>query len=144
MKKIVAALFFSLLAFFCCAQATADAILGTWITTAENCKILVYKQNEEFKAKIIWLKEDKNGNSDYKDEKNPDPALRSTKLLGMDVVNGLHYNSDENEYIDGVIYDARNGKKWNSVVWVTDDNLLKIKGYWLFKFLSSTSTFKRE
>ena len=71
-------------------------------------------------------------------------TLRSRKLLGMDVVDGLHYDADQNEYVDGVIYDARNGKKWDSVVWLTDDNLLKIKGYWLFKFLSETSTFKRE
>ncbi len=144
MKQTTATFFFTISAFICCAQNGADAILGTWITTAGNCKIQVYKQSEEFKAKIIWLKEDKNGNSDYKDEKNPNPALRSNKLLGMDVVNGLRYDGDENEYVDGVIYDARNGKKWNSVVWLTDDNLLKIKGYWVFKFLSATSTFRRE
>jgi uncharacterized protein (DUF2147 family) len=144
MKKIIAVLLFSLLALLSLAQKPPDAILGTWITTTGNCKIQVYKQSEEFKAKILWLKEDKNGLNDYTDAKNPDPALRSRKLLGMDVVDGLHYDADQNEYVDGVIYDARNGKKWDSVVWLTDDNLLKIKGYWLFKFLSETSTFKRE
>jgi len=142
MKKIVAALIFSMVIFVSRAQ-TPDAIVGTWVTTAGNCKIEVYKQSNEFKAKIIWLKQDKNGVSDYMDIKNPDPALRTRKLLGMDVVQGLHYDADENEYIDGVIYDARNGKKWNSVAWLTEDSLLKVKGYWVFKFLSQTSTFKR-
>jgi uncharacterized protein (DUF2147 family) len=144
MKKIIAGLILSAMVLFSSAQNSPDAILGKWVTTAGNCKIEVYKQSEEFKAKILWLKEDKNGLNDYKDAKNPDPSLRSRKLLGMDVVQGLHYNADDNEYIDGVIYDARNGKKWDSVVWLTDDNQLKIKGYWLFKFLSETSTFKRE
>ena len=144
MKKIIAALLFFMLVFGCRAQNTPDAILGTWITTAGNCKIEVYKQSEEFKAKIVWLKEDKNGMNDYTDKKNPDPALRTRKLLGMDVVNGLHYDADENAYVDGVIYDARSGKKWDSIAWLTDDNLLKVKGYWLFKFLSETNTFKRE
>jgi uncharacterized protein (DUF2147 family) len=144
MKKIIAALLFPMSIFIARAQNTPDAILGTWVTTAENCKIEVYKQSDEFKAKIVWLKEDKNGMNDYTDKKNPDPALRGRKLLGTDVVHGLHYDPDENEYVDGVIYDARNGKKWDAVVWLTDDNLLKIKGYWLFKFLSETSTFKRE
>lgn len=144
MKKIIAGLPFLILACISHAQNAPDAILGTWITTAGNCKIAVYKQNQEFKAKITWLKEDENGLSDYRDAKNPDPALRSRKLLGTDVVDGLHYDASEKEYIDGVIYDARNGKKWDSVVWLTDDNLLKIKGYWVFKFLSQTSTFKRE
>ena len=144
MKKIIGVLVFSTLAFVCCSQKTPDAILGRWVTTAGNCKIEVYKQSEEFKAKIVWLKEDKNGMNDYTDEKNPNPDLRSRKLLGTDVVDGLHYDSDENKYVDGVIYDARNGKKWDSIVWLTKDNLLKIKGYWVFRFLSETSTFKRE
>lgn len=144
MKNIISTSVLSVLTFVCCAQKTPDAILGTWVTTAGNCKIEVYKQSEEFKAKIVWLKRDANKLNDYTDEKNPDPALRSRKLLGLDVVDGLHYDSDENKYVDGVIYDARNGKKWDSVVWLTNDNLLKIKGYWVFGFLSETSTFKRE
>ena len=144
MKKIIPVIVFSVLVFISQAQNAPDAILGTWITTAGNCKIEVYKQSEEFKAKIVWLKEDKNGMNDYTDEKNPDRSLRTRKLVGTDVVNGLHYDSEENKYIDGVIYDARNGKKWDSIAWVTNDNFLKVKGYWLFKFLSETTTFKRE
>ena len=144
MKDIIATTAFSILSFVCCAQKSPDAILGTWITTAGNCKIEVYKQSEEFKAKIVWLKKDQNGMNYYTDEKNPDPALRSRKLLGIDVVDGLHYDSDENKYVDGVIYDARNGKKWDSVVWLTNENWRKIKGDWWFGFMSETSTFKRE
>jgi uncharacterized protein (DUF2147 family) len=144
MKKPIASLLFSMFLVISQAQNTPEAILGTWITTAGNCKILVYKQSDEFKAKIMWLKEDKNGMSDYKDEKNPDLSLRGRKLLGTDVVHGLRYDADENAYVDGIIYDARNGKEWDSVAWVTDDNLLKVKGYWVFKFLSQTKTFKRE
>lgn len=144
MIKIFTTSLFYILALFSQAQNTPDAILGTWITAAGNCKIEVYKQSDEYKAKIVWLKEDENGKNDYKDEKNPDHTLRGRQLVGTDVVNGLHYDSEENKYIDGIIYDARNGKKWDSIVWLTTDNLLKIKGYWLFKFLCETSTFKRE
>lgn len=134
---------FSILAIACGAQKTPDSIIGRWVTTSVDCKIEICKQSEEIKAKIVWLKEDKNGLNHYTDEKNPDTALRSRKLLGTNVVDGLHYHTDEDECVDGVIYDARNGKKWDSVVWLTNGNLLKIKGYWVFKFLSETSTFKR-
>ena len=95
MKKIIAALLFSMLVFISQAQNTPDAILGTWITAAGNCKIEVYKKSEEFKAKIVWLKEDNNGMNDYIDIKNPNPALRTRKLLGTDVVQGLHYDAEE-------------------------------------------------
>ena len=27
---------------------------------------------------------------------------------------------------------AGNGKEWDSLAWITDDDLLKVKGYWLF------------
>ena len=144
MIKILITFLFFIVALFPQAQNAPDAILGTWITAAGNCKIEVYKQSDEYKAKIVWLKEDENGKNDYKDGKNPDHTLRGRQLVGTDVVNGLHYDSEENKYIDGIIYDARNGKKWDSIVWLTDDNLLKIKGYWLFKFLCETSTFKRQ
>jgi len=70
MKKIISALSFFMLAFDCGAQNTPDRILGIWITKAGNCKIEVYKQSEEFKAKIVWLKEDKNGMNDYTDKKS--------------------------------------------------------------------------
>ena len=61
----------------------------------------------------------------------------------MDVVSCLRYNSDERQWVDGMIYDATTGKEWNSIVWLTKDNFLKVKGYWLFRFLSETKTFKR-
>ena len=70
MKKTIAALLLFMLVSGCRAQNTPDAILGTWITKAGNCKIEVYKQSEEFKAKIVWLKEDKNGMNDYTDKKS--------------------------------------------------------------------------
>lgn len=100
MKKTIATLTFSLSIFLTFSQVTPDAILGTWITTARNCKIEVYKQQEEFKAKIVWLEEDENGKNDYRDGKNPDPALRSRMLVGTDVVDGLHYDASEKLYVD--------------------------------------------
>ena len=125
------------------AQTTPDVILGKWITASGNCIVEVYKQNQEFKAKILWFKATKKPMDDWTDEKNSNIALRKRKLLGMDVVRGLRYNSDEKQWVDGMIYDASTGKEWNSIVWLTKDNLLKVKGYWLFRFLSETKTFKR-
>ena len=104
----------------------------------------MYKENTEYKAKVIWFDiKNKQPMNDWLDVKNPDKALRSRKLLGMEVLNKLHYNRHDNEWVDGVIYDATTGKKWDSVVWLTKDNNLKVKGYWLFRWLCQTKTFKR-
>ena len=137
------AILFTFITISSLAQTTPDVILGKWITTSGNCIVEVYKQNQEFKAKILWFKVTKKPMDDWTDEKNSNIALRKRKLLGMDVVRGLRYNSDEKQWVDGMIYDATTGKEWNSIVWLTKDNLLKVKGYWLFRFLSETKTFKR-
>jgi uncharacterized protein (DUF2147 family) len=143
MKFAIVAIVFSINSFASFAQNNPDAILGKWITTTGNCIVEVYKQNREYKAKVLWFKEGKKRMNDYTDEKNPNPALRNRKLLGMEIMNGLHYDAKEKEWVDGHIYDATSGKVWDSVVWLTDDHLLKVKGYWVFKFLSQTKTFKR-
>ena len=96
-----------------------------------------------FKARVVWFKENNKPMKDWVEEKNPDPAFCTRKLLGMEVVQGLHYSPDENEWVDGSIYDATTGKEWDSVAWLTHGNLLKVKAYWVFKFLSETKTFKR-
>ena len=121
-----------------------DAIIGKWMTLSGNCLVEVYKENTEYKAKLLWFKAGDKPINDWTDDKNHDPVLRNRKLLGIDVVRGLHYDSKEDEWVDGIIYDASSGKEWDSVVWLTDENLLKVKGYWIFKFLSQTRTFKKE
>ena len=143
MKITILAMLFCLNSLPSISQNNSDAILGKWITTSDNCMVEVYKQNNEYKAKVVWFKEGKKKMNDYTDEKNPDANLRNRKLLGMDVMKGLHYDTNEKEWVDGHIYDATSGKEWDSVVWLTDDHLLKVKGYWVFRFLSQTKTFKR-
>ncbi|MEO8819290.1 MAG: DUF2147 domain-containing protein, partial [Ginsengibacter sp.] len=98
-----------------------------------------------FRAKIIWFKvDDKTRPMNTRlDVKNPDPKLRSRKWLGMEVVRNLKYNSEDNEWEGGVIYDAKHGREWDSVAWINDDGLLKVKGYWVFRWISETLTFKR-
>jgi len=142
MKTIISLLCF-LHSFVSFAQNNPDAILGKWITTSGNCMVEVYKQNAEYKAKVLWFKEGKKPMSNWTDEKNPNPSLRNRKLLGMDVMNGLSYDNNSKEWVGGHIYDATSGKEWDSVVWLTSDHLLKVKGYWIFKFLSQTKTFKK-
>ncbi len=123
----------------------ADAIIGKWMTVQHNLEVEVYKEGTNFRAKVIWFKiEDTTRPMNTRtDEKNPNPALRNRKWLGMEVLRDLKYNADDNEWQDGIIYDAKHGKEWDSVVWITKDGLLKVKGYWIFRWISETLTFRR-
>ena len=128
------------------AQGNPDIILGKWTTIEGNLQVEVYKQNNDFKAKVIWFKDTDDKSrpmNERRDEKNPDKTLRSRKWIGMEVLRNLRYYPEDNEWEDGKIYDSNMGKEWSSEVWMTKDNLLKVKGYWLFKFISQTKTFRR-
>lgn len=123
----------------------ADEILGKWMTVEHNLEVEVYKQGDNFRAKIIWFKiEDTTRPMNTRqDEKNPNPNLRTRKWLGMEVLHNLKYNADDDEWQDGIIYDAKHGKEWDSIAWINDQGLLKVKGYWIFKWISKTLTFKK-
>ncbi|HXS55500.1 MAG TPA: DUF2147 domain-containing protein [Hanamia sp.] len=145
MKNIIAVLLLSLLVPIAGnAQKDPDAILGKWMTTDNRLTIEVYKQNEDFKAKILWFKDENDQVMNERlDEKNPDKTLRLRKWIGMDVLRNLHYNAEKNEWTDGIIYDAKHGRDWDSMAWIDEDHLLKVKGYWVFKFICETLTFKK-
>ncbi len=123
----------------------ADAILGKWMTVEHNLEVEVYKQENKFHAKIIWFKiEDTSRPMNTRmDKKNPNPSLQTRKWLGMEVLRNLEYNAKDNEWQDGIIYDAKHGREWDSVAWINSEGFLKVKGYWVFRWISETLTFKR-
>ena len=142
-----------MLAFFLLGLYTADAqtksvendIYGKWHSLENNLDIRVYSQNGEIKSEVIWFKLD-NGMkpmTEWTDTKNPDKAMRSRKILGLSVVKGLVYDAKRKSWEHGTIYDAMNGHYWDASASITKDGLLKVIGYWHFKFIGRTMTFKR-
>ncbi|MEO7213538.1 DUF2147 domain-containing protein [Mucilaginibacter sp.] len=125
--------------------AADEQICGKWQNQEKNLVVQVYKEDREFKAKIIWFNngEGNKAMESWTDKHNPDPTLRSRKLLGMNVLEKLVYDRDSNSWEDGMIYDAQNGKHWNSSAYINKDGALKVKGYWHFKFIGKTMTFNR-
>ena len=127
--------------------AVQDRILGKWLSEEKNVMVQVYKNGDKYAAKLIWFddSDDKskpmNSRIDYK---NPDPTLRNRKLLGMEVVDNLAYNPQTNSWENGMIYDAKNGRTWSSAASITNEGVLKVTGYWHFKFIGKTMTFKRD
>jgi uncharacterized protein (DUF2147 family) len=77
------------------------------------------------------------------DVHNPNKSLRNRLILGMDVLDGLSYNTEKNRWEKGRIYDPSSGRHWSSVVYFNDDNQMEVKGYWKFEFLCQTLAFGR-
>ncbi|MET3980818.1 uncharacterized protein (DUF2147 family) [Mucilaginibacter sp. UYP25] len=125
--------------------AAAEKVCGKWKLEDDRLIVQVYKEGNEFKAKIVWFDDhDDSKELDYwTDENNPNPAMRSRKLLGMNVLEKLTYNQESNSWEDGMIYDSKHGRLWNSSAYIDKEGTLKVKGYWHYKFIGKTLTFKR-
>lgn len=125
----------------------SNAIIGKWIALPKkNVIVEVYKDQDEFKGRVVWFRDtdDKSKPMNVRaDEKNPDKSLRSRKLLGMEVLRKLVYNPQTNKWEHGEIYDALSGKKWSSMAWLPQDNLLKVSGFWLVELFGKIMEFER-
>lgn len=126
------------------APPECDRICGKWKSTEKDLIVLVYKENNQFRAKIIWFRDDPSKPMDeWRDTKNENPALRNRKILGMDVLSNLKYDEKSRTWENGMIYDAQHGRQWNAAGYIDKNGLLKVKGYWHFKIIGRTMIFKR-
>lgn len=122
----------------------SELICGKWENTQKSLIIQVYVDHGEFKAKILWYKDTEGKPLDYwTDRRNPDPKLRSRKILGMQILRNLKYRPKTNSWEDGIVYDSKHGKEWNSSAYIDKDGDMKVRGYWHVKFIGKTMTFFR-
>lgn len=131
---------------YCNAQSYEDAIIGKWMSAENNLAVEVYKQNNDFKARVIWFDDtdDKTKPMNERlDEKNHDKVLRTRKIIGMEALRNLQYNKDDGEWQHGIIYDSSSGKEWDAKAWITNAGLLKVRGYWHFAIFGQNMTFKK-
>lgn len=122
-----------------------DDLVGFWMTTENMLKVQVYKVGSEYRAKIIWF-EDKHYKAkmhECVDEMNPDPALRNRKIIGLEVVTGLRFDSEDGNWQDGKIYDSNSGKTYDSQVEMHTTSTITVTGYWMFTWLGEDLTFYR-
>jgi uncharacterized protein (DUF2147 family) len=123
-----------------------DDILGNWIAIDKSVKVQIYKEDGTFKAKLIWydirLGSGKPMHASV-DNKNPNTKLRNRKIIGMEVLDGLHFNPTNNRWEKGKIYDASSGRTWDSYVELREDGELIVRGYWKWQWIGKTLHFER-
>ena len=125
---------------------SSDDIIGRWMSIENNLEVEVFKAGNEYKARVIWFddSDDKNRPMNTRcDRENPNEALRTRRIIGLEVMNGLVYNAGNNEWQDGRIYDSNKGKNWSAKAWLTKDGWLKVRGFWHFQFLGQNIWFKK-
>lgn len=123
-------------------NAQADNIKGMWLTEEKDAKIKIFKAtNGKYYGKIVWRKD----GPDKLDDKNPDPAKRNQKIVGLMLMKSFVFNSESNRWDSGTIYDPESGKTYSCYLWFEEDkNKLNLRGYVLgMKMLGRTSMWTR-
>ena len=92
---------------------------------------------------MIWLKEPKDINGKFKtDKNNPNKNLRNEKLLGLKILSNLMWNNKEKEWINGSIYNARDGKTYQVFANLSEKKL-KLRGYIGFSLFGKTTIWTK-
>ena len=129
---------------YVCAEE-ADAILGHWYTDPEekDAVVEIYKENDLYSGKIVWLKEPKNDDGTAKvDKNNPDEARQKDPLVGLNLVKGFTYKGSS-KWAGGTIYDPNNGKTYKCKMALNGDEL-KVRGYIGVSLLGRTTVWVRK
>ena len=142
MKKIItltAILFTSLTAVF---SQSPDAVRGVWLNENKDAKIEIYKAADKYAGKIVWTKDmyEADGKTQKKDSKNSNENLRSRTILNIVILSGFTY--DDGEWIDGEIYDPKNGKTYKSKMKLKG-NTLEVRGYIGSPMFGKTTVWSR-
>ncbi|AMG74609.1 DUF2147 domain-containing protein [Sphingopyxis granuli] len=88
------------------APAGGQSIAGIWATGSEGARVQIYQCGAALCGKIIDATRIR-ANPDQRDERNPDRALRSRKLMGLVVLSD--FTGGPSEWKGGPVYDPETG-----------------------------------
>lgn len=110
-------------------------ILGSWKTEGGSSQLEFFKCGEKICGKVTWLKEpnyisSKDGpvGKTKVDRKNPDPALRTRPILGLQIMKGLTAKGG-NRWGNGACYDPETGKSYKCKMRLVSPGRLELRGY---------------
>lgn len=120
---------------------SAQTIVGKWKTIDDNTGkprsiVQIFEEKGEYLGKIIKLFREPGEDQDP-DCKECKGNLKNKKIIGLQIINNLVLDEDDNEYVDGSILDPENGKVYDCKLWL-EDGKLKVRGYVMFLYRTQT------
>ena len=124
------------------AQSKIDDIVGVWLTGGkEPAKIQVYKSDNKYYGKIVWLQNPHTNGKPKVDSKNPDKNKQQQQIMGLVILRNFIF--DNGEWNDGNIYDPQSGKTYSCNLSLAGNDILKVRGYIGLPALGRTETWTR-
>ncbi|MCU0467371.1 MAG: DUF2147 domain-containing protein [Arcicella sp.] len=116
--------------------SNSDVIIGEWYSDTKDGKIEIFKKGDKYYGKLVWIK-----NENVTDWQNPNPKLRSQKILGLTILKDFSYN--KNSWDGGTIYDPNSGKTYSCFLKLNEKNELVVRGYIGVSFIGRSSIWTR-
>jgi uncharacterized protein (DUF2147 family) len=104
----------------CSGAAAQEAPTGIWLTEGGEIRVRIAPCASALCGTVVWAKQE------HKDTNNPDPALRSRNMVGMQLISDLRPDS-EGGYT-GQIYNPRDGGTYMVKLKLKSRNALELSG----------------
>jgi uncharacterized protein (DUF2147 family) len=113
-------------------------IVGTWWSPKHDGKILITTDASGKASGTVIAAAD----ADRKDIRNPNPALRGRRLLGLVILSGFH-DDGHGTWTGGSVYQPSSGRTFNADLKLKDDDHLLLHGFLGVGFLGDTKMLDR-
>ncbi|CAN5916336.1 DUF2147 domain-containing protein [soil metagenome] len=120
-------------------------ISGTWMNADKDAHIKIYPSYGKFYGQIVWMKQpnDSVTGKPQLDKFNKDPKLRSRPVLNMVIIRDLEFDSGDQEWSGGKIYNPKGGDSYDLFCKLIDKNTLEVHFYMTIPALGRTFTWTR-
>jgi uncharacterized protein (DUF2147 family) len=110
-------------------------VIGLWKTAGNSSKVEIFSCGDKLCGKVVWMKNanfvDPNDGpvgTPKIDRKNPDPALRSRPIIGLQVIEGLKASGSDS-WERGTCYDPESGNTYRCKMRLATPDRLEMRGY---------------
>ncbi len=125
--------------------ASASDPTGRWWAEGGAAQVEIRPCGDALCGHVVWLRSplDEFGCL-LRDDRNPDPTLRSRELIGIELLRGLRASEKAaNEWSGGEIYDPTSGRTYRVVARLDALGRLRVRGYLGIRLLGRTAIWHR-
>lgn len=116
---------------------------GVWMPEDEESMVEIYSCGEAMCGRVVWMLEGRDENGEIlTDIYNPDPAMRSVPVLGLEIMTGIT-PTDEDKVWQGRVYNPKDGRTYDFWLTVKSEQQITIQGCGLYNLVCQTHTWNR-